>query len=104
MVSPLMYFSITFAEDLLPLYSVLILFKKLSKCFFTNASIFILPKIIVKNIVFWQDRLKIILTVDYHYLCKMQTQKKDIRSLTKEQLQDFFVSKGEKAFRGKQVY
>lgn len=34
----------------------------------------------------------------------MQTEKKDIRSLTKEQLQDFFVSKGEKAFRGKQVY
>lgn len=34
----------------------------------------------------------------------MQTDKKDIRSLTKEQLQDFFVSKGEKAFRGKQVY
>lgn len=34
----------------------------------------------------------------------MQTEKKDIRNLTKEQLQDFFVSKGEKAFRGKQVY
>lgn len=34
----------------------------------------------------------------------MQNEKKDIRSLTKEQLQDFFVSKGEKAFRGKQVY
>lgn len=34
----------------------------------------------------------------------MQTDKKDIRSLSKEQLQDFFVSKGEKAFRGKQVY
>ena len=34
----------------------------------------------------------------------MQTEKKDIRSLSKEQLQDFFVSKGEKAFRGKQVY
>ncbi len=34
----------------------------------------------------------------------MQTEKKDIRSLTKEQLQDFFVSQGEKAFRGKQVY
>lgn len=39
-----------------------------------------------------------------NYLCKMQSEKKDIRSLTKEQLQDFFVSKGEKAFRGKQVY
>ncbi|MFA7444442.1 MAG: 23S rRNA (adenine(2503)-C(2))-methyltransferase RlmN [Flavobacteriaceae bacterium] len=34
----------------------------------------------------------------------MQTTKKDIRSLTKEQLQDFFVSKGEKSFRGSQVY
>src|SRR5690554_1960493 len=34
----------------------------------------------------------------------MQTEKKDIRSLSKEQLQDFFLSKGEKAFRGKQVY
>jgi len=34
----------------------------------------------------------------------MQIEKKDIRSLSKEQLQDFFVSKGEKAFRGKQVY
>lgn len=34
----------------------------------------------------------------------MQTEKKDIRSLSKEQLQDFFVSRGEKAFRGKQVY
>ncbi len=34
----------------------------------------------------------------------MEIEKKDIRSLTKEQLQDFFVSKGEKAFRGKQVY
>lgn len=34
----------------------------------------------------------------------MQTDKQDIRSLTKEQLQGFFVSKGEKAFRGKQVY
>lgn len=34
----------------------------------------------------------------------MEIEKKDIRSLSKEQLQDFFVSKGEKAFRGKQVY
>lgn len=34
----------------------------------------------------------------------MQIEKKDIRSLSKEQLQDFFLSKGEKAFRGKQVY
>ncbi|WP_428223517.1 23S rRNA (adenine(2503)-C(2))-methyltransferase RlmN [Flavobacterium sp.] len=34
----------------------------------------------------------------------MQTEKKDIRSLTKEQLRDFFVSQGDKAFRGNQVY
>ncbi len=34
----------------------------------------------------------------------MKGTKKDIRSLTKEQLQDFFVSIGDKAFRGKQVY
>ncbi len=30
--------------------------------------------------------------------------KKDIRSLTKEQLRDFFVENGDKAFRGNQVY
>ncbi|QCW99025.1 23S rRNA (adenine(2503)-C(2))-methyltransferase RlmN [Aggregatimonas sangjinii] len=34
----------------------------------------------------------------------MDTKKKDIRALTKEQLRDFFVSKGDKAFRGNQVY
>ncbi len=34
----------------------------------------------------------------------MKIQKKDIRSLTKEQLQDFFISIGDKPFRGKQVY
>ena len=34
----------------------------------------------------------------------MQVEKKDIRSLTKEQLRDFFVSQGDKAFRGNQVY
>ncbi len=34
----------------------------------------------------------------------MQTQKKDIRALTKEQLRDFFVNEGDKAFRGNQVY
>jgi 23S rRNA (adenine2503-C2)-methyltransferase len=34
----------------------------------------------------------------------MQTTKKDIRSLTKEQLREFFVSNGDKAFRGNQVY
>lgn len=31
-------------------------------------------------------------------------EKKDIRTLTKEQLRDFFVAKGDKAFRGNQVY
>jgi 23S rRNA (adenine2503-C2)-methyltransferase len=30
--------------------------------------------------------------------------KKDIRALTKEQLRDFFVAEGDKAFRGNQVY
>ncbi|KIX21824.1 50S rRNA methyltransferase [Flavobacterium sp. 316] len=34
----------------------------------------------------------------------MQTTKKDIRALTKEQLRDFFVSNDDKAFRGNQVY
>lgn len=34
----------------------------------------------------------------------MQTDKKDIRSLSKEELRDFFVSQGDKAFRGNQVY
>jgi len=34
----------------------------------------------------------------------MQTDKKDIRTLTKEQLRDFFVANGDKAFRGNQVY
>lgn len=35
----------------------------------------------------------------------MKTDKKtDIRALTKEQLRDFFVSQGDKAFRGNQVY
>ncbi|VAW24462.1 23S rRNA (adenine(2503)-C(2))-methyltransferase @ tRNA (adenine(37)-C(2))-methyltransferase [hydrothermal vent metagenome] len=31
-------------------------------------------------------------------------QKKDIRALTKEQLRDFFIENGDKAFRGNQVY
>lgn len=35
---------------------------------------------------------------------KMQQTKKDIRALTKEQLREFFVSNGDKAFRGNQVY
>lgn len=34
----------------------------------------------------------------------METKKKDIRALTKQQLRDFFVSHGDKAFRGNQVY
>ena len=34
----------------------------------------------------------------------MQTTKKDIRALTKEQLRDFFEKNGDKAFRGNQVY
>ena len=34
----------------------------------------------------------------------MSVKKKDIRALTKEQLRDFFVSQGDKAFRGNQVY
>ena len=34
----------------------------------------------------------------------MKTQKKDIRALSKDQLRDFFVKEGEKAFRGNQVY
>ncbi|RRQ47865.1 23S rRNA (adenine(2503)-C(2))-methyltransferase RlmN [Maribacter algicola] len=34
----------------------------------------------------------------------METRKKDIRALTRDQLRDFFVSQGDKAFRGNQVY
>ncbi len=34
----------------------------------------------------------------------MMTEKRDIRALTKTQLRDFFVDKGETAFRGNQVY
>lgn len=34
----------------------------------------------------------------------MQMEKRDIRALTKDQLRDFFVSNGDKAFRGNQVY
>ena len=32
----------------------------------------------------------------------MQAEKKDIRALSKEQLRDFFVTNGDKAFRGNQ--
>src|SRR6056297_2531944 len=34
----------------------------------------------------------------------MEIRKKDIRALTKEQLRQFFVEQGDKAFRGNQVY
>ncbi|MBB4118680.1 23S rRNA (adenine2503-C2)-methyltransferase [Mesonia hippocampi] len=34
----------------------------------------------------------------------MKVQKKDIRALSKQELQDFFVAQGEKSFRGTQVY
>ena len=34
----------------------------------------------------------------------METKKKDIRALTKEQLRNFFVKEGDQAFRGNQVY
>ena len=34
----------------------------------------------------------------------MSVKKKDIRALTKDQLRDFFVSEGDKPFRGNQVY
>ncbi len=34
----------------------------------------------------------------------MEKRKKDIRALTKEQLRDFFIGQGDKAFRGNQVY
>ena len=38
------------------------------------------------------------------YFCNMQIEKKDIRSLSKEQLRDFFESNNDKAFRGDQVF
>lgn len=34
----------------------------------------------------------------------MQAEKKDVRALSKEQLRDFFVANGDKAFRGNQIY
>ncbi len=34
----------------------------------------------------------------------MKDKKKDIRALTKDQLQEFFVAQGDKSFRGSQVY
>ena len=38
------------------------------------------------------------------YFCSMQAVKKDIRALSKEQLREFFVAEGDKAFRGNQIY
>src|SRR5690606_2418311 len=38
------------------------------------------------------------------YFCNMRESKKDIRALSKEDLQEFFVSRGERSFRGSQVY
>ena len=43
-------------------------------------------------------------SIDKSLKAPMNTKKKDIRSLTKEQLRDFFVKNGDKAFRGNQVY
>lgn len=41
----------------------------------------------------------------FSYLCRMMTEKKkDIRALSKDELREFFVSIGEQAFRGDQVY
>lgn len=37
------------------------------------------------------------------YLCRMM-EKKDIRAISKDQLREFFVANGDKAFRGNQVY
>jgi 23S rRNA (adenine2503-C2)-methyltransferase len=38
------------------------------------------------------------------FCTRMTVKKKDIRAITKDQLRDFFVSQGDKAFRGNQVY
>ena len=38
------------------------------------------------------------------FLHPMEIKKKDIRALTKEQLRDFFVANGDKAFRSNQIY
>lgn len=38
------------------------------------------------------------------YFCSMSINKKDIRGLSKAELRDFFLSIGDKAFRGDQVY
>ena len=43
-------------------------------------------------------------SIDKSLKAPINTKKKDIRSLTKEQLRDFFVKNGDKAFRGNQVY
>ena len=41
---------------------------------------------------------------NFYSLCTWKHKKKDIRALTKDQLRDFFVANGDKAFRGNQVY
>ena len=41
---------------------------------------------------------------EYFFKFILMTKKRDIRALTKEELRLFFVSKGEKPFRGNQVY
>ena len=38
------------------------------------------------------------------YLCIMADEKQDIRKLSKKQLKDFFIARGDKAFRASQVY
>src|SRR5690606_26162382 len=40
--------------------------------------------------------------LDYLYI--VETKKKDVRAMTKEQLRQFFVDRGDQAFRGNQVY
>jgi 23S rRNA (adenine2503-C2)-methyltransferase len=41
---------------------------------------------------------------EYFFNFVMMTKKRDIRALTKEEIKDFFIKKGEKPFRGNQVY
>lgn len=49
--------------------------------------------------------MQFVIPKSFHYFSRsMELKKKDIRALTKEQLRDFFVGHGDKAFRGNQVY
>lgn len=41
---------------------------------------------------------------EYFFNFALMTKKRDIRALTKNELRDFFIEKGEKPFRGNQVY